>query len=198
MSIRKSTTAKLSTNEKKNFGLKEPEFSIMLKNMQAGDDRLFEQVFLSHFKDCMSYLTSTYKISQSEAYDASMDALLAFRKRMLDGKVAYGNMRFLLTKMASQFLMASKKKATIQYLESKDQRVKEEPIDNEIMGALDKAWDKLPSDNRILLEQFYYKKTPLKMIAATKNITEAAMRKQKQRSMEKLKKYLVEYLPRTQ
>jgi len=197
MNIRKATITQLSTSEKKNFGLEESEFNTMLASMQAGDDRLFEKVFLSHFKDCMNYLTKSYKCSQSEAYDSSMDALLAFRKRMLDGKISYGNMRFLFTKMASQFLMASKKKATTEYLEIKDFRLDDQALDNDVMKAFDKAWEKLPHENKNVLEQFYYKKTPLKMIAATKNITEAAMRKQKQRSMEKLKKYLMEYLPST-
>lgn len=197
MNIRKATITHLSTSEKKNFGLKESEFNTMLASMQAGDDRLFEKVFLSHFKDCMNYLIKSYKTSQSEAYDASMDALLAFRKRMLDGKISYGNMRFLFTKMASQFLMASKKKHTAEYLETKDLRLDDQVLDNDIMKAFDKAWEKLPYENKNVLEQFYYKKTPLKMIAATKNITEVAMRKQKQRSMEKLKKYLMEYLPST-
>ncbi len=195
MNIRKATITQLSTSEKKNFGLEESEFNTMLAHMQAGDDRLFEKVFLSHFKDCMNYLKNSYKSSQSEAYDASMDALLAFRKRMLEGKVKYGNMRFLFTKMASQYLMASKKKSTSEYLEIKDLRLDDQELDNDVMKAFDKAWEKLPHENKNVLEQFYYKKTPLKMIAATKNITEAAMRKQKQRSMEKLKKYLLEHLP---
>ena len=195
MNIRKATITQLSTSEKKNFGLEESEFNTMLAHMQAGDDRLFEKVFLSHFKDCMNYLKNSYKSSQSEAYDASMDALLAFRKRMLEGKVKYGNMRFLFTKMASQYLMASKKKSTSEYLEIKDLRLDDQELDNDVMKAFDKAWEKLPHENKNVLEQFYYKKTPLKMIAATKNISEAAMRKQKQRSMEKLKKYLLEHLP---
>ncbi len=184
----KKQTAKPSQN----FGLKEEEFERMVLRMQQGDEALFEKVFLSQFEDCIKYLMFRYSINRSSAYDVTMDALLKFRKRLIAGKISYGNMRFLFTRMASQFLSDSTKKETV-LLENYNEEPVVEEIGDDVLDALDKAWRQLCGDCRSLLDSFYYQKITLKSLADETGKSEAAMRKQKQRCLEKIRLYFLKY-----
>ena len=174
-----------------NFGLDEKEFTTMLQQMQQGEETLFEQVFLAQFDDCVKYLMYRYKINYALAYDVSMDALLKFRKRLLAGKITYGNMRFLFTRMASQFLADDRKTYTILLDEEREESDEEEGIDDDVLDALDKAWNDLGEGCRKILDHIYYKKITLKRIANDMKKSEVALRKQKQRCLEKLRSYFL-------
>ena len=91
------TTAALLT---KNFGLSEEEFVQLKAQLVRGDEKLFQVIFFAHFESCMNYLKHQYKVPHEKAYDVTMDALLLFRRKILEGKVRYGNLRFLFTQMA--------------------------------------------------------------------------------------------------
>jgi RNA polymerase sigma factor (sigma-70 family) len=178
-----------------NFGLKEEEFEEMLQKMKKGDDRLFENIFLAQFEETISHLMYRYKTDRSMAYDATMDALLKFRKRLLEGKISYYNMRFLFTQMASQFLTAAFNKRTksLEVSENDGVAIEEEVDDDEILNYLDTAWKLLGGQCSKLLENFYYKKMALNELANVMGKSDAALRKQKQRCLETLRSYFLKY-----
>lgn len=181
-----------STAMNKNFGLTEAEFNKLLLELEKGNESLFEQVFLTHFEDCCKYLMSTYNASSEDAYDASMNTMLEFCKRLKSGRIAYGNLRFLFTRMAGQvYLKWIKKQNKLTGLENMDLLEAPEEIDDETYVVLNKAWDGLLKDCQTLLEAFYYSGATLEHIAAELNRSAVAVRKQKQRCMEKLRELFV-------
>jgi len=183
----------LADESGQNFGLTEIKFTSMLQQMTSGDESLFEKVFLSQFDESKNYLMKRYGIDHSQAYDATMEALLKFRKRLLTGKIKYGNMRFLFTRMASQFLSESFNNKEI--LPGKIE-IKEEPepdFDNMTLDTLDKAWGQMGTECTSVLHQFYYKKIKLKTLALQLEKTETSIRKKKQRCLEKLRSLFLKY-----
>jgi RNA polymerase sigma factor (sigma-70 family) len=172
-----------------NFGLTKNRFEQLLSNLKSGDDRLYQEIFLSHFGDCIQYLKRSCRATQEDAYDASMDALLIFCDRLKKGQIKYGNLRFLFTQMAKQEYFRNQKK------ENKTSAIpegfniaedQEEKISEEAQFAFDKAWDKIGEECKKLLQAFYYNRVKLKELAFEASITESTMRKQKQRCMTKL------------
>ncbi|MGH1383428.1 hypothetical protein [Kordia sp.] len=193
---------KNSTQEKRiyahqNFGLSEADFEEMLKKMKSGDDDLFEKIFLAQFEETISYLMHRYNTNRSIAYDATMDALLKFRRRLLEEKITYFNMRFLFTKMASQFLIATLKKnnKSVEITDNEDVE-EEEEIDDTILYYLDIAWKQLGDQCSKLLENYYYKKIALKELAKKLGKSDVALRKQKQRCLEALRSYFLKHYKR--
>lgn len=176
-----------------NFGLTETEFKAMLQQMQNGEETLFKKVFLAQFENCIKNLMIRYKINRSQAYDATMDALLKFRRRLLTGKISYGNMRFLFNRMASQFLFDAGKHPTILLDESNDNEGDVDGVNEEVLDALDKAWNQLGEECVNLLDGFYYKKIALKILSLRLGKSEAAIRKQKQRCLEKLRQLFLKH-----
>jgi RNA polymerase sigma factor (sigma-70 family) len=180
----------------KNFGLRPEEFDNLVAQLKVGDETLFQTIFLAHFEDCMKYLTNKFGIQQSIAYDMTMDALILFRRKLLEGKIGYGNIRFLFTQMACQlYLKSINKKATHTDISEAGDLIEQEQddlFDDESLGLLDQAWDQLCEDCRGLLKRFYYHKATLKEIAEEQQKTAAALRKQKQRCVEKLRKHFNE------
>jgi len=180
-----------SDQSHQNFGMSTTVFDEMVERLKSGDETLFEQIFLAHFEDSMRYLMNRYKVDHTQAYDASMDALLKFRQRLLLGKITYGNMRFLFTRMAGQFLSDANKKQSLSLNEMIANKEEEEGIDEEILDHLDKAWNQLGEGCQKILDQFYYQKITLKILADQIGKSEAAIRKRKQRCLEKLRSYFL-------
>jgi RNA polymerase sigma factor (sigma-70 family) len=196
--MKNKPTKNTEVTPRQNFGLSEATFNEMLKNMKAGDDALFEQIFLAQFEETISYLMRRYKVNRSSAYDATMDALLKFRRRLLEGKIGYQNMRFLFTQMAGQFLMATLKKDTKSTVISIQEEIDvvEEKVDDRILDILDVAWKLLGDQCSKLLENYYYKKIALKELAKKLGKSDAALRKQKQRCLETLRSYFLKQYKR--
>jgi len=180
---------KLKTREvseaKRNFGLSETDFNQMVEQMKNGNEKIFERIFLSHFSDCMIYLKTNYGIQHCEAYDISMDTLIAFRTGLFNDKYKYGNLRFLFTKMASQRLIKEKKKSSkVDLLDNFFEIEEEVDIDNEDeVKLLQKAWAKLDLKSQSLLKKFYIDKMKLTEITILENKSHSAIRKQKERSL---------------
>lgn len=177
----------------KNFDLTEQEFNQLLEELQGGDTTLFEKVFLAHFRRCMKYLMDKQNATYTNAYDVTMDTLLQFQKRLVDGKVSYGNMSFLFTQMAKQNYIRWAKKnlvvADTEGLEIEEEDTAE--FDEATLALLDKAWNFLGKNCQQLLRDFYYRKISLQKIAELKNKSPQAVRKQKQRCMDKLRAVFV-------
>ena len=173
----------------KNFGLTQERFEELLTALQDGDEQLFEQVFLSHFDSCMQYLMRNYKATHADAYDVTMDTLLVFHKRMKAGKIAYGNLRFLFTQMAGQHYRRWIKKEAIasEQIGILEYDLPALNLDKSDMQIFDFAWDQLGNNCKTILKAFYYDNTSLNDLATKKDKKPAAIRKQKQRCIEKLR-----------
>lgn len=174
----------------KNFGLTENEFSEMCYKLRHGNEELFEKVFLSHFEDCVNYLLNNYSINREDAYDTTMETLILFRKRLIDGKISFGNIRYLFTKMASQVFFKSEKKVN---------RVEGLTIDGDSdineaeLQILEKAINSLGEACQELLRLNFYEKMTIAEIALIKNKNAASLRKAKQRCLSKLKTLFSKY-----
>lgn len=173
----------------KNFGLSALEFEHLAQELQEGNDQLFEHVFLAHFKKCISYLMRQHKVSHADAYDATMQGLLKFRKRLCAGKISYGNLEFLFTKMAQQCLGNDKQKGIEQTeLEEALHLPNAHPLVNaDTVQVMEKAWQQLEEGCSSVLKAFYYDGVALTDIATRQNRKPEAIRKQKQRCLEALR-----------
>lgn len=179
----------MTSNEQKNFGLTEDAFAELKEKLNEGDQSLFEHIFLVHFKDCMAYVMREDGATEDVAYDATMDAFLAFRDGVARGKISYGNLRFLLTRMARQhYYKKVRKEATGDMEELNDLPVQPDVVLHEsLLDVLEKAWNFLGKECKQLLRAFYHHGKSFKEIAAASNRKEAALRKQKQRCVETLR-----------
>ncbi|MEL7249500.1 MAG: hypothetical protein AAFO03_13825 [Bacteroidota bacterium] len=175
--------------EAKNFGLSPDDFQLLLEELWSGRDELYQRVFLSHFKDCLTFLKKQYRASHQDAYDASMDTLLIFCDRLKRGRIKYGNLRFLFTQMAGQVYLKNNRQNT-KYADWPDHldmsTETTENIPDDALKAFEKAWPQLGEPCRGLLKAFFYDKQKLKDIAQRQARSEVALRKQKQRCMGKL------------
>ena len=179
----------------KNFGLSEIEFEQLAISLKAGKEALFEKIFLSHFENCQQFLVTNHGATYELAYDITMDTLIQFRQRILTDKITYGNLRYLFTVMASQNLIKFKQKGkkidlSPFYLEGVPHK------SEKVYEALEYAWGALESNSKTLLEEYYYKKTPLIKIAKKIGVSDSTMRKKKQRCLEKLRSlFMTKYCP---
>ncbi len=174
----------LSPSMKNNFGLSKEEFNQLVGQLQQGNERLFEQIFLSHFELCMNYIQNQCNASYDDAYEAVMDTLVQFRKRIIQGKVHYGNMRYLFTLMAKQNYLKLEQSLNKEVMSADD----ETAFDEETLGLLDKAWEQLCNNCQQVLRGYYYDGFTLKQLTQRLNHTSnAATRKQKERCLKKLR-----------
>ena len=183
----------MTDNPIQNFGLKFSDFNEMLNSLQQGDEKLFEHVFVKHFSDCRSYLMRECAAQADDAYDITVETIISFRKRLIEGKIEYGNLRFYFTKMAKdsylKFLEKNKRTPVSEFVLTEADREEEptEAFDDDQMHALDNAWGKLNEDCRKLLRSHVYDGLQLKQVAQLLNENEANIRKRKERCMDKLK-----------
>ena len=175
--------------EEKNFGLSEAEFKNLQNKLFAGDEQLFEHIFLRHFEPCLTYVVNEDKAPEDVAYDATMDAFLTFRMKVAQGKINYGNLRFLLTRMARQhyYKLAKKEQSVSLDLIQPSSEMPEVELGDSAVELLQKGWKSLGEKCKKLLYAFYYLNRELKDIAIRTNRKPEALRKQKQRCVEQLR-----------
>lgn len=173
----------------KNFNLTVNEFDTLALNLRSGDEELFEKIFLSNFETCVVNLQAKYKCAYEEAYDATMDALIQFRNRIIENKIKFGNLNYLFFLMASQIFVRNKKQ--FKFLD-----IQENLFEHDISTYSDldihnmrKAWNELSLECRELLAQNIFNGTRLKEIAEDDDRTHLAVRKQKRRCLNKLMLY---------
>lgn len=179
---RESKALKLSMGN--NFGLTERTFIDLCVQLREGDETIFEIIFLEHFQDCVHFLKRKYNIDHAVAYDVSMDTILQFRQKLILRKINYGNLRFLFTSMAGQIYLKTlrsqkKNKDLTSIFDS-------ENLEEDFM-ILEKAIQELGDGCRQLLKQNIYDNLELKEIAVMYGKTAAAVRKQKERCINRLK-----------
>ena len=171
----------------KNFGLTEEEYIELCHKMQQGNELLFETTFMTHFELAMKYLVHSHGAIHDDAYDVVMNVLLEFRKRILDGKVKYGNLKFMFTQMCVQRYKREKAKKldTEEYVYISQY---EDPvIDEEVYELLDKSMDRLGERCKKIIEDIYYSRLAYKALEEKYQATAANLRKQKERCLSKLK-----------
>lgn len=188
-------TIQIHTTKDKNFGLSEKDFQQMVSALKKEDHSLFEKTFLAHFKACVNYLQRHCRANPEDAYDATMDAYMLFCKRLKAGKIKYGNLRYLFTQIAVQFHYSwakkNKKMISIEGIDLSDEVHRR--YDQGTRETLSLAWNELGSKCRTLLGDLYYNEISSKKLAAITGRSDAAIRKQKQRCMEKLKSIFKKY-----
>lgn len=179
--------SQLKSAMSKNFDISEHDFIALVELLKRGDNSLFEKVFLKHFESCVNFVKRKFYISYDEAYDASMDALVHFRQKLIEDKIKYGNIRFLFTQIACQLYIKSKTKA------NKDQEAiqpiieVEEEVDQFSLEVLNSSWQELGEGCKDLLTKIFYGNMKLTEIAKEVHKSDVAIRKQKQRCVGMLK-----------
>jgi len=179
----------VTTLEQKNFNLGEAEFNELREKLIKGDEHLFEHIFLQHFEACLNFVVREDSAEEDVAYDATMDAFLTFRQKLIQGKINYGNLRFLLTRMARQHYYKRAKKETSVDLDLIQSLIVDENFtkDTDAMDLLQRGWSTLGDKCKKLLYSFYYLSEPLTKIASRTNRKPEALRKQKQRCVDQLR-----------
>lgn len=179
----------------KNFGLREQDFKQLIKDIQAGDNRAFENIFIVHFKDCVIYLKRTYGASHIDAYDATMETLLRFHHRIKMGKIVYGNLRFLFTQMASHHYIKwiQREQRNTDFSDTIMHSHTAPPVDKDTLEVLDLAWQKLGVNCKTVLKSFYYEGKRMDVIADDLERSSVAVRQQKGRCVKKLRDFFVQF-----
>jgi len=180
----------VTLEEKKNFGLSPDRFTELSDKLAHGqDEELFEHIFLIHFQDCLAYVVKEDQAPEHLAYDATMDAFLTFRMKIAQGKIQYGNLRFLLTRMARQHYYKRVKREFNLPLELADEQqvAPEILLEPTVHDLLSKGWEKIGQTCKQLLRDFYYRGKALKEIASATDRKPEALRKQKQRCLADLR-----------
>lgn len=173
----------------KNFGLSTEDFDRLVGDLKKNETVFFKQIFLSHFKECMVFLQKQNRATYDDAYDATMDTIIQFRRLLVAGKLHHGNLKYLFTKMASQIYIKNQKAFLSQELKESDLETTDEQVvtDKEDLALLNLIWEELGPACKELLKLHYYGKMRLTDIAGHLNKTPAAARKQKERCLEKVR-----------
>ena len=187
-------------NSKDNFGLTKNEFDQFVHKVKDGDESLFIQVFNIHFKTSVRYIQNKFNISEETAYDICMDTMIEFRSKLKSGKINYGNIRFLYTKMAvHRYLDDLKRKNQINeaigiFL---GDRKSFNFTNSEFLVILNRSIDRLEVTQRHMIKEIFYSGKDIDQIIAENQITYSTFRKRKQRSLDKLKTTFLELLKKS-
>ena len=177
-------------NPKDNFGLTKLEFDQFVEKVKDGDESLFIKVFNVHFKSSVRYIQNKFSIAEEAAYDTCMDTLLEFRSKLKTGKIKYGNVRYLFTKMAvHKYLDGLKKKNkvndAIQVFLGENSKLA--LSESEFLSTLNYAVNNLEKAQKYMIKEIFYSGKDTEQIIEENDITYSTFRKRKQRSLEKLK-----------
>lgn len=188
-------------NAKDNFGLTKNEFDLFVTKVRGGDESMFIRVFNVHFKSSVQYIQNKFGISEEIAYDTCMDTLIEFRSKLIAGKINYGNIRFLYTKMAVHRYLDDVKrrnriKEAIKVFMGHHRNYKLEDV--EFFRLLNSAIDHLEERQRHMIKEIFYSGKEVDQIIEDNGITYSTYRKRKQRSLEKLKITFLEKLKESQ
>lgn len=179
-----------------NFGLSPEEFHRMADELRHGNPLLFERIFLAHFEAGTTYLSHHDGATPEEAYDSMMEALLQLRAGIVSGRITYGNLRYLLTRMARQDFARRRRRAGRLRIvvadglpEGTADEAADDPFPESEFDLLERAFRSLGNDCRSLLREFYYDRLSLRDIAEREGRAAPAVRQQKTRCVKKLRKY---------
>lgn len=173
---------------KENFGLSKADFCRAVDKLKNGDDSFFTNHMVHQLPESMRYLQYRFNLSNEDAYDICMNTFLEFRRKLLAGKITYGNLRYLFTRMClNNFIDGESEKSKIAsainvFLGTE---VEYEPVEEKFFQFLDKAIDLLPEDQKELLQEVYYSGKSLQTIADEQSLSYPNLRKKKERIIRK-------------
>lgn len=175
----------------KNFGLTLASFNKLVKQLKEGDETLFERIYLLQFSYCQKKLMDFDRLTEREAYDATMEAIIYFRDLLLRGKLAYGNLRYLFVRIARQRYALTRKKTDnvreLTYAEMSIADRTDHRYSEETFQTMERSFSQLGTECRRLLHEFYFNSRGLKEIAADEDKNYPALRKQKSRCIQRLR-----------
>lgn len=159
--------------------------------LRRNESTFFERVYLQQFEDTVRYLRLKYSASHADAYDAVMDTIITFRKRFIDGKIKYGNLRYLFLQMASQHYIKSRN--TGHHLDITDMELAapDHDIDEASFEFFQTAWELASPSCKEILTQHYYLNQKLTDIAEMTQQPTVNVRKQKERCLNKLRQFIL-------
>ena len=195
MSRRMNHSINIAYSTGKNFGLNQKEFGELCNSLKEGDNTLFEKIYLSHFKQCQNYLIANYSLDHDESYDVSMDTLILFRQSLISGKIVYGNLKYLFTRLAYYNLLKRRKelsklnKEEFNYFEMIGlQNPDEAKIER--LKILESAINNLSKDKQLFLKEHFQNRTKLSEMAKQSGEPDTTIRKRKQRILEEIKRII--------
>ncbi|MEM9547475.1 MAG: hypothetical protein AAGA77_15960 [Bacteroidota bacterium] len=173
-----------------NFGLTKTEFNVYVQRLSLGDESLFTKVFRTHFHDSVAYLRLKFKISQEKAYDVCMDTMLDFRRKLVEGKIQYGNLRYLFTRMALNNYIDG-----IRKIQKTEKAIEIFMSDNNcdypdkqlFFDIIDQTLEAQDGDSKKIIEDLFYIGKHVNQLADESGVSNATMRKRKQRVIDKMK-----------
>ncbi|MBC7774769.1 MAG: sigma-70 family RNA polymerase sigma factor [Phycisphaerae bacterium] len=183
--------ASIAALKEKNFGMDAKLFEALLDGLEAGDERLFEQVFVSQYKRGTRHLMYHYSVGEQDAKDVVMNTLLDFRKLLLARKVTYGNLEAYFTRMVTTTYLKKRKNN----LEISVERFSEDLTEDnatqyteEEFSMFAQAWSGLCEKCQMVLKGYYYDDLPHAQIATLIGKNLASAKQDKHRCVEKLRK----------
>ena len=162
------------------------EFNDLKEALVSGDNTALDSVFRAHYQACVAWLQKKYNCEQSDAEDLFMDALLVFRKEVIQGRVTNKNIRaYLITVAKNIFLQRKRKKGlnlevSVEEMESiigKEAGLYDESFNPILKAEVEEmearklasqykafqlAWEKLGEPCKKVLKGFYIDKIKLK------------------------------------
>lgn len=176
----------------KNFNLTQSQFEELSNELIAGNETIFQQIFLSNFEKSMHYLIVKFQATEEEAYDVVMNVLLEFRVRIIQSKVSYGNLNYLFNQMCTQRYQRSKGKSikTSELIDGYSESIvdsTEGELQEENYKLMQKAIEKLGENCQLLLQRIYFEELSYQELEKTLKTNAASLRKQKERCITKLK-----------
>jgi DNA-directed RNA polymerase specialized sigma24 family protein len=175
----------------KNFGLTLVSFNKLVEQLKEGDETLFERIYLSQFSHCQKKLMDFDRLTEREAYDATMETIIHFRDLLLRGKLAYGNLRFLFVRIARQRYALTRKKIEkvreLTYAEMGIANRTDYCYSEATFQTMERSFSQLGTECRQLLHAFYFNSRSLKEIARDENKNYPALRKQKSRCIQRMR-----------
>ncbi len=122
--------------------------------------------------------------------------MLQFRESLKEGKIKYGNVRYLFTRMAAnRFLKTKKRMSKFDFKDILPERaVGEKQYSDEEMQLLNKAWSQMGEACQQLLKSYFYDKIKMVELAKNASKTPAAIRKQKERCINVLRNNFLRFI----
>jgi len=179
MDLRKGPAVKrkILDERDKNFGLSEEEFNELVKALQHGNEELFERIYLAHFSRCVNYVVNHRGAEYENAYNSTLEALLEIRKKLIAGKIKYGNLAFYYTRSACMKYSKIKSKGNsnlkVKGIDDmdfvSDENMIQKLLTKELAELVNKALNQLGNDCRQLIQQYYYNELTWPEIAKIHN-----------------------------
>ena len=184
----------VSAQAPKNFGLSVERFEELAAALKRGDETLFEQVFVSQFWKRVRHLRSAYDVSEPDAKDAVMNALLDFRRLLINDKVSWGNLEAYFTRIVITGYQKKRQRnpeiPTEQFSTERADDDAPPDFSKEQLDAFAAGWKSLCEKCRAVLQGYYYDDLSMRDLALRLDRSTDSVKQDKHRCIEKLRKII--------